>query len=92
MKANSFLSAMGSLFFYIDGDEVVIYSSITGDTHLVDLETAKVLKKLNLDSMKYSDFLVYLADQHACIIDSELESYSKVLIEELKSLDLIDIN
>lgn len=84
------ISSNQALYFHSWGNEYVVYNSLSGDTHLLDLTAGQVLLKLQqspADAIKLAK-LVAPIDQSETYTQHELQLEG--LLEELSRLSLIE--
>jgi len=72
------------------GDESVVFSTLTGDTHYLDLLASTGLRLLERQSCQITELVEHLAAQLEIDADSQLQRYAEQLVENFAALGLIE--
>ena len=73
-----------------DEDEFVVYSTASGDTHLINGVTAEVLRQLERRDLEFSQLVLNLAESFGAELDQQTESYVARLLVHLDEIGLVD--
>lgn len=73
-----------------DEDELLVYHSGSGDTHLLNAVAAEVLRQLERSPLEASELTPHVARALGHPPNSELRSYIDQLLDYLDSLGLVE--
>ncbi len=73
-----------------DDDEYVVYSSASGDTHLINEVTAEVLRQLERSELAFSDLVHNVAQTLGTEPDEQIETHVARLLVYLDQIGLVE--
>ena len=73
-----------------DDDEYVVYSSVSGDTHLINEVTAEVLRQLERSELAFSDLAHNVAKTLGAEPDEQIETHVARLLVYLDQIGLVE--
>ena len=73
-----------------DDDEYVVYSSASGDTHLINEVTAEVLRQLERSELAFSDLVHNVAQTLGTEPDEPTENHIARLLVYLDQIGLVE--
>ncbi len=73
-----------------DHDEHVVYSSASGDTHLINDVTAEVLRQLERSELAFSDLVHNVAQTLGTVPDQQIETDVARLLVHLDQIGLVE--
>ena len=73
-----------------DDDEYVVYSSTSGDTHLINEVTAEVLRQLERSEMGFSDLVLGVTNTLGAEPDEQAETQVAGLLAYLDQIGLVE--
>ena len=73
-----------------DDDEFVVYSTASGDTHLINEVTAEVLCQLEFSEMDFSDLARNVANSLGTELDQQTETSVARLLVYLDQIGLVE--
>ena len=73
-----------------DVDEYIVYSTASGDTHLLNEVAAQVLRQLERSELSVSDLTRDLATSFDTEFDRQSETYVENLLEYLDQIGLVE--
>jgi PqqD family protein of HPr-rel-A system len=73
-----------------DDDEYVIYSSASGDTHLINEVTAEVLRQLERSALPFPDLVHNVAETLGIERDQQIETHVGRLLVYLDQIGLVE--
>jgi PqqD family protein of HPr-rel-A system len=78
------------LWSHWEGDEYVVFSDLSGDTHLVNQVTAEVLRQLEQAALETTDLARRVAKSLGTDSNQQFESSLERLLEHLDQIGLIE--
>lgn len=72
------------------GEESVVFNSLTGDTHYLDLLASTGLRLLEKQASPINELVDHLAVQLEIDADASLQRYTQQLVENFAALGLIE--
>ena len=73
-----------------DDNEYVVYSSASGDTHLINEVTAEVLRQLERSELEFSELARNVAETLGTELNRETETYVARLLVYLDQIGLVE--
>ena len=73
-----------------DDDEYVVYSTASGDTHLINHVTAEVLRQLERSDLPFSDLVRKVTESLGIELNPKIETYVARLVTYLDQIGLVE--
>jgi PqqD family protein of HPr-rel-A system len=84
------IAAETSLYLRVWNDEMVVYNSLSGDTHLLGVDAAQILLKLQQEAVNTSTLTEQLATYFPAKTVEESAQHVEQLLSQLNVLALIE--